>query len=179
MKKRLTIAGVLLLSLAAFASAVHVWTPGETINYVHLNSNFSHIHGTMVGGHGPRLVNSDVSASAAIQHSKMAVPGLLPKHWATVAACTSNPCTVSEQSPAAGSGGISSVGWTSAGLMTVNFPARTNATFAPVISARGTSGLACVQTAQTTTTVTVQCFTTSTGAATNSGFSILIMDVEN
>jgi hypothetical protein len=162
-----------IVGALALASPLKVWVVGETLTYSDINANFQHIHSLMVGGHGPRLTNADVSGSAAISHSKLASPALVPKLWATVASCSSNPCTISEQS-----GGISSVGWTSAGVMTVNFSARANATFAAIVTGRGTASVECHSLGQTTTTVGISCTTTNTAAATNSGFSILILDAE-
>lgn len=163
----------LLVGAVVLASPLKVWVVGETLTYSDINANFQHIHSLMVGGHGPRLTNADVSGTAAIAHTKLATPALVPKIWATVAACSSNPCTISEQS-----GGVSSVGWTSAGVMTVNFSARANASYAAIVSARGTASVECHSLGQTTTGVGITCTTTNTAVATNSGFSILILDAE-
>lgn len=170
MKRKWGILAAVLIAGLAAASPIKTWIVGEVISYTDLNANFAHIHSLMVGGHGPRLVNADVSASAAISHSKLATPALVPKIWAQVANCTANPCTVSATS------GVTSVGWTSAGLMTVNFAARANANYAAIVSASAVTGRSCVPTAQTTTTVTVTCTDLAVPGAANSGFTILIMD---
>lgn len=169
MKRKWGILAAVLIGGLAVASPIKTWIVGEVISYTDLNANFLHIHSLMVGGHGPRLVNADVSASAAISHSKLATPALVPKIWAQVANCTANPCTVSATS------GVTSVGWTSAGLMTVNFAARVNANYAAIVAASAVSNRNCAPTAQTTTTVTVTCQDLASAAA-NSGFTILIMD---
>lgn len=73
--------GLFVAGSVALASGIKNWSSGETIRSADLNSNFNHIHNTMVGGHGARLTDSDVSSTAAIQHSKMQYPALLPKAW--------------------------------------------------------------------------------------------------
>ena len=50
-----------LMGSVALASTIHVWTSGDKVTAGDLNANFSHIHATMVGGHGQRLVNARVS----------------------------------------------------------------------------------------------------------------------
>src|SRR3990167_4139156 len=110
MKKLLAVAVLTVLvgvpiAGIAYASTLKTWTTHEALTSTDLNSNFAHIHTTMVGGHGARLTNSDVSSSAAIAHTKMATPGLLPKAWVmTGSGCTgdggsSQPCTISKQWP--------------------------------------------------------------------------------
>src|SRR5687767_8565450 len=44
--------------------AIKSWSTGETIGNAEMNANFTHIHTNMVGGHGGRLTDIDVSASA-------------------------------------------------------------------------------------------------------------------
>jgi hypothetical protein len=77
------IAGILVAGFAA-AGTIHVWGTGEYITASDLNAVLAHIHNNMVGGHGARLVNSDISSAAAITHTKLATPALLPKLWAQV-----------------------------------------------------------------------------------------------
>lgn len=106
MKKLLIVIAVSLLGFAAAnATAIKTWTT-EVLRYQDLNSNFSHLHDNMVGGHGARLVNADVSTSAAIAHTKLATPALIPKAWGVVgltgacsgAAAAGTPCTVDASS---------------------------------------------------------------------------------
>ncbi len=90
MKKTL-IAVAMLLALYAGASTIKVWTNGDALTAADLNAVFAHIHGTMVGGHGARLVNADVSASAAISQSKIVRGANIPRAWAASSTvCTSN-----------------------------------------------------------------------------------------
>lgn len=71
----------------AVASSIKTWSTGETLKASDLNANFQHLHNSMVGGHGARLVDADVNAAAAIAHSKMATPALLPKAIAQMTTC--------------------------------------------------------------------------------------------
>ncbi len=153
------------------ASAIKTWTT-ETLRYSDLNSNFEHIHNTMVGGHGARLVNSDVSASAAIAHSKLATPALVPKLFAFTsnsAACAADPCSVAVTS------GITSINWVSTGIYTVNFAARANANYA-VFASSNTANIVCNPSLYATTSVRLTCVTVNTAAVTNVAFQVMIMD---
>ncbi len=95
------VVAVLGVAAVTYAGSIKTWSNGEVLSSTDLNANFNHIHGTMVGGHGARLVNADISTSAAISHAKLATPTLVPKAWAYVSACpdpgdagTANPCTI-------------------------------------------------------------------------------------
>lgn len=77
------------------AGAIKIWQSGENINVADLNSNFAHIHNLMVGGHGGRLVDADVSASANIASSKLAGGKGIPRAWAT-AQCDGGACGILE-----------------------------------------------------------------------------------
>lgn len=92
--KRWYIGAALFIATVALAGPIKVWVAGETITASDINANFAHIHNLMVGSHGARLVNADVSASAAIAHSKLATPALLPKAiGARVLPCDGGTCT--------------------------------------------------------------------------------------
>lgn len=118
---------ILVASALAYASTIKVWSSGEALRPSDLNDNFAHIHNLMVGGHGARLVNADVSASAAIAQSKIAGYAAFPKGWAHVAAsCTSNPCTIADQSGSF----VTSIARVGAGIYTVTLgTAPANAAF--------------------------------------------------
>jgi hypothetical protein len=74
---------VVLVSAVSFGTAIKTWVSGERITPADLNSNFSHIHDNgVIVGEGARLTNNEVSATAAISHSKLATPALVPKAWA-------------------------------------------------------------------------------------------------
>ena len=76
---------ILVAAAVALAGPIKVWSGGEVLTAGDINANFSHIHNLMVGGHGARLVNADVSPTAAIALSKLATPVLLPKAAAQLA----------------------------------------------------------------------------------------------
>lgn len=80
------------------AGAIKTWVNGDALNANDLNSNFSHIHNLMVGGHGARLVDADVSPNAAIKLSKISGTARIPAGVAIVAGagvgtdCVADPC---------------------------------------------------------------------------------------
>lgn len=177
MKKALVVFAMLAASVAV-ASAIKVWSPGDTLSSTDLNANFAHIHSLMVGGHGARLLDADVSASAAIAHSKMANPALLPKAYVYVASvCSSSPCTMNL------SYGLTSVTRTGTGLYQLNLnPARTNATFGGVVSVMYCSGsppCTCNYEAPVAgTAYNIDCYD-RTGAAKDVGFFVTLFDDNN
>ena len=134
MKKRIAVAAVLLIALVAVAGPIKTWSAGEVIVASDLNANFQHIHNLMVGGHGARLVNSDVSASAGIAHSKLATPALIPKAVAgTYSVCDGGTCSWNVNS-----GFASTFTRGAIGQYTVTFSAaRANANYVPVVTPVG------------------------------------------
>lgn len=162
-----------LIGGVAAAGAIKTFTT-ETLTASDLNTVLQHIHNAMVGGHGARLVNADVSASAAISHSKLATPALVPKAFAAVlAACGSSPCTV------ASSSGVSAITRASAGSYTVTFTnARANANYAVLASQHTTGIFECRVETIVAASFAVICFN-SAGTATDSAFSVMVMDNDN
>lgn len=174
MKK--TIAIVLLTTLViwtgvALGSTIKSWSSGDVVRAADLNANFTHIHNTMVGGHGARLVNADVSASAAIAHSKMATPALLPKAWAFIASCnTSITCTQT-----VGTGVTSVTSNATAGQYVITWATpRANANYIVVITSN-TASTFCVTNTYTTTTAAVECLDDA-DAPHIAGFGFILMD---
>lgn len=181
------IPAILALSLfatLACAGAIKSWSSSETLRSADLNSNFSHIHNNMVGGHGARLVNADVSASAAISLSKINVTAIAyPKAWAQVplvnlcntgsypAACT----------PLRGTG-VTSISNTALGRYQVTLSyTPTDLDFAVMVTpieAASPGGRACsvLSLATTAPQFSIQCFDLATPTATGVGFSFIIMD---
>lgn len=169
---------LLLIPALALSGAIKVWAPGDTLNINDLNSALSHIHSTMVGGHGARLKNADVSPVAAISHSKLATPGLVPKNITQVGvtpatACAASPCTFSTLSGFA----LTSITWAGPATYTVTFPARANANYIVHLNA-STGGTYCTAGTFTTTTFAVVCYNAA-GAATASAFQFTILDNDN
>jgi len=177
MSKRLILISIFLaLTITGIANSgsIKTWV-NETLRYADLNSNFAHIHDNMVGGHGARLVNADVSASAAIAHSKMATPALLPKAMAAVLSdCSGSPCTLSMSS------GFTSITRTGTGEYTGTLSAaRANTTYGVQVTAFDATGIrGCRHTSVTSTTAfTFSCF--DAAAAVDTGFMVTVWDNDN
>ncbi len=171
--KKSIIAVMLILSAVAVGGTIKTWVNGDTLIAPDLNAVFQHIHNNMVGGHGARLMNSDVNASAAIAHSKLATPALIPKAWGLndtncgVPVCN-NPLTVSS--------GIASVSHTATGTWIITWStARVDALYVVFATAREIN-TSCITRDLTTTTATVVCYTASTGVATNAFWQVLMLD---
>lgn len=167
---------IALIATYAWASSIKVWSSGEVLRSADLNSNFAHIHNTKVGD-GVLLVNSDVSGTAAISHSKLATPALIPKVWVKfggggAAACTASPCTVLDSS------GVSGVTRTAQGqyLVTIS-SARADTNYATLATMNGGGGTAitCVSGAVSTTTMTVICYDAA-GATQDSIATLVLFD---
>lgn len=186
-KKRIIIAVVCSIALVALAGPIKTWQAGEVITASDLNANFQHIHNRMVGGHGARLVNADVSASAAIAHSKMATPALLPKAMGgVVTACSVGPCSWGFNS-----GHTSTFARASAGNYTMTLSAaRANATYGVQATCGGsasTGAVPCVCGVRngtiSTTTYQIDCsvFVTDGGVQQNEdvAFTVVVFDNDN
>lgn len=169
------IVAVLVFALPAYPGAIKVWSNGEYITASDLNAALAHLHANLGHGHGAVIVNTDVSASAAIAHSKMATPALLPKMWATMgaSACSSSPCTLSDSSV------ITSITRSGTGVYSATFTARANASYAVFVTSN-TSAVDCYVGTRTTTAAAVSCFDSATGATpTDASFSFLLLDSDN
>lgn len=164
---------VLATAVIAGAGSIKTWTGGDTLTISDLNDNFDHLHDNMVGGHGARLVDSDISTSAAITHSKMATPMAIPKAMSVVPpGCTSGTCSQNI------SWNVSAVAWNTTGLYDVTLsPARDDAVYGVMITGWLNTGANCsVGSASLTTTgFSVQC-TNTAGTAADSGFTFVIYD---
>ncbi len=175
-----TILAVMTAIGLAIAGPIHTWQVGEVITSTDLNAAFSHIHNTMVGGHGPRLVNSDINSGAAISHSKLAAPSLLPKVWISVD-CATTPGTCTELS---GTGASVTYGGAT-GFSSIAFDvARTNNVFGSIVSAETTEGYACVTTGHTSSSATVKCTRSNpdagvTDALVNANYTYMLLDDNN
>jgi len=173
--------GAILGPMAAAASSIKTWSNGSTIQATDLNSNFNHLHNTMVGGHGARLVNADVSASAAIEHSKLATPALLPKAWAAItsacdgAAVAGTACTVAASSRVTS---VTSHG--TAGQYRLNLGyTPTNAVFGCVVTSHTVSVFCTCHTFATSLpNAIIQCVAHD-NVATNAALTVQILDNDN
>lgn len=159
---------VLLIVPLAYASSIKVWSTGETIRTADLNANFSHLHTAAEA----LITNAKVSSSAAIAHSKLATPALLPKAWAsTSGVCSSTPCTI------AASSGVASITRSGTGLYAVNWTTtRSDAAYGVLIQTHGVLDALCIlEPVVSTTQVNVDCISTA-NAAKDVGFTVLLLD---
>lgn len=191
MKQKLIIAVVCGVALVALAGPIKTWNAGEVVTASDINANFQHIHNLMVGGHGARLVNADVSASAGISHSKLATPALVPKAMGgIVTPCDGGTCAWNVNS------GFSSTFTRGAqGQYTVSFSsARPNANYVPIVTPIGdginsVSNMVCgAAPTFTTSGFSVRCGLTFSRALTDAGsvtpdtdlpFSVVVFDNDN
>lgn len=145
------------------------WSNGQTLRSADLNDAFAHLHNTFSAG----IVDAHISSSAAIAHSKLALPTLVPKLMSTVATgCAAGTCTQV----------------ISAGVATIITHAATGqylATYAGAdvnytVSVTGESGAAgttrqCSAGERTSTTLSINC-TDGAGTYADSGFHIVLWD---
>lgn len=154
------------------SGSIKTWSTGERLTSSDLNANFNHIHSLMVGGHGGRLVNADVSASAAISYTKIQNGTAIPRAFVEVAAtCSASPCTM------ASSYNVTSVTRSGAGAYDINLAyTATDAAYAVVCGAGSTAGVPKCTSSSSSTTVAQVATTNVAGAATDGSFSVVIFD---
>jgi hypothetical protein len=174
--RKFAIVAVLLFAYVAGAGAIHSWSTGEYITSTDLNAALGHLHANLGHGHGPILINSDISTGAAIAHSKLATPALVPKSWYTVgaAACSAATCTAVDSSV------ITSVSRSGAGLYVANFPTRGDANYGVLLTSHTAASNLCWITARTATTASFSCALSSVpGTPVDASFTVLILDSSN
>jgi hypothetical protein len=166
---------VLTFAWPSIAGSINTFSTGETISASAMNANFNHIHNSMVGGHGARLVNADVSNSAAIAHSKLAEPAKIPKvYGGRLTACGSASCNLDLYS-----GLAQAFSRTATGEYTLTVsPARADASYMPFVVAYSTNAVSCntYLTGTNATTLKIICANVITNVAEDSGFTVLILD---
>lgn len=166
---------MMILDLTAWAGQIITFSNGDTISASSLNANFQHIHNLMVGGHGARLVDADVSASAAIAQSKIAGLGATSiKAWGVFSTNCGTTCTETVQA----SYGISSIANTTLGNWTVTLSStRADTAYAVIVTANEATFICNASYAlHTTSTFNVHCQVTSSGTAVNTHFQITVLD---
>ena len=168
----------LAVPLLAVGGALATFYDGYPLRAADMNANFNHIHTTMVGGHGARLVNSDVAATAGIAHSKLATPQLVPKAWAVTApTCSLLGDGGYTACPVTAGYGVTSITHATTGeyLVTWTTP-RPNVAYGVIVSIITGTGASCTDYSHSTTFALLRCYT-SAGALTDVyGFTVLIMD---
>ncbi len=172
--KKLAVVIIALFAGAVAAGTIKSWSNAEALTASDLNANFTHLHGLMVGSHGARLVNADVSASAAIATTKLAANLLIPKTWVTL------PYTGAATGVGEFSGGSATVAHTSPGVYTVTLGYTATNNVYGVVTTPHTNGAitgTCeVTTSVSTTTVFVVTCLNNAGAATDMGFTAVVYD---
>lgn len=171
---RIVVFSALIVSAFAVAGGIKTWANGDTLSATDLNANFQHIHNSMVGGHGGRLLDADVNASANISYSKIQNGRGIARAWGEVSAtgvCPAAP-TVSE------SMNVTSVTCAATGAYTVTLGyTATDAEFAVIVSSMQSTTI-CHGVSTSTTTVAINCVDLDTPAATDSTFSFVIYDAD-
>lgn len=156
-----------LLITSGPAWALKVWTAPEKVTIAQLNANFAETANN-------NLTNANLASGAAIAHSKMATPALLPKAWAELdVACSSSPCAVGDSSQ------MTSVTRTGTGVYVANLAVTLSSTTAPFVTVYETDK-DCRVTARSTTNVTITCKTNGTEAvapaASDTLFGVVVFD---
>lgn len=166
---------VALIGCVAFAGTIKTWNNGEPITPAEFNYALAHIHTAAEAS----ITNSKVSATAAIAHSKLATPALVPKAVVMVADGCAVPgtCTMSMNS------GFTSVAQgATAGQYTFTLTtARTDTTYMPMVTCLDSATrCSCSVVAISSTTVfTVYCMDLATPSALTSGVHVVVFDNDN
>lgn len=162
----------LCIAVTGWAGIIKTWVAGDTVSITDLNANFQHIHNSMVGGHGARLKDADVSSTANISYSKIQNGRGIARAFARVAStCSSSPCTIDSQL------NITSITRSGTGVYvaTLNYTA-TNTSFAAIAQSELSTGF-CEAVPTSTTTVTINCLETDgTPAAIDGRFDFVVFD---
>lgn len=187
-KLQALVVGLVAVGLVAYASpfsmlramvpaALHVWSTGDRPRVADLNGNFTFLNTTKLGG-GVQVTNSDVASTAAIAHSKLAIPALVPKAWAVVTAnCTGStaantPCTVGDSSQLA----INTSGTTGIFRGVFSYTPG-NANFAVFVTSRITTSVCMADSYGVTSPYfLVKCFDYAGAAVDINMFTVLVMD---
>lgn len=151
------------------------FTDGVPATAACLNNSFAHIHNSMNS-----LKDANLSSSAAISHSKLATPALLPKAWAIsdtgpcdgAAAVDTVTCTLGDSAKVTS---IKSSGTAGTYRVTLSYNP-TDTHFAILVTPLTTQNYCIVKTlANSAPHFLVEC-RTDAGVLTNGNFSFLVMD---
>lgn len=139
---------------------------GQTLTAQQLNMAFAHVHNTFSNG----ITDAHIATNAAIQHSKLQQPALVAKAAGrTTGTCSAGTCTLNATN-------ITSVTFVSAGLYNVTLSYTPAATDFAVIPGANTTDVDCYAHTFATTSphFKVQCRKAT--VATNSDFSVIVLD---
>ena len=164
------IAAVLFLTTGAFAGTIKVWVTGEVLRSSDLNANFAHIHNRAERS----LTNIDISPTAAIAHSKLATPALIPKALLSIRP----DCVIGVCAEVLDIGATSVTTWLGVGNYRVTWTtARPNLNYVPLVTiGKGGLPVHCLADLITTTKFDVFCTDINTNAPIDSQFYVVIYD---
>lgn len=177
---RVAVFTFLLVGTLASASAIKVWAAGDQVQVSDLNSNFQHMHNSMVGGHGGRLLNADVNSSANIAYTKLQNGRGIARAYVGIVSCTGAGACSMTNSSSMNVTGVSRSATAGDYTVTLNYTASDTA-FATVVNAgyRTSIGanILCQSASLSTTTISVKCLDyTGAPAAADSAFSLVVYD---
>ncbi len=168
----------LFTSRDAIAQSLKSWSTGEVLRATDLNANFTALKNGKVGS-GVTLTNTDVASNAAIAHSKLATPALLPKAWAMLSASCDGTAVAGTACTIGDSSQVTSVtSNASSGQYRLNLaytPA--NANFAVVVTSHNATAVCVVGNFATAAPhARIECYDYAGAAINNIAFSVLVMD---
>lgn len=161
--------------------ASSTWAPGQTLTSTALNDTIAHLHNTLSGA----ITNVNISSTAAVAHTKLATPALVPKAWGYVyssPACVGSgtqdsvTCALLEDSGVTAVKNQGVVGEYRVFLDTVP----TNANFSVLVTAHD-DNMVCIARSQASGSASVPqfvviCEVAFSGSAADVNFSFLVMD---
>lgn len=156
------------------------WSDGDQLNATDLNNTIAHLHNTFTGG----IVDAHVSASAALAHSKLATPSLVPKAYlSTITVCDgaaaagTNCANVESTGFDTGTGAAESTGTAGTYQFNLNYtPATSN--FAVLATGANLNTVVCYAAGGNNTSkphFMIYC-RNQAGTLTNTAFSVLVLD---
>lgn len=164
--------GALVISEGT-AWALKVWTPPERVTIAQLNSNFAEVANT-------GLRNDNLASNAAIAHTKLATPALVPKAWAVLSAnCTGSAtagtaCTVGDSSNVLS---VTTNGATGEFRVNLGFsPQNANFLVLPSVKTATTAQCAVIATGTSAPHVILRCHDYAGAALDVNQFGVLILD---
>lgn len=153
------------------APSFTTWSANQKLTSTDLNNTMAHLHNTFSGN----IDDTMISTAAAIQHSKLQYPILVPKAAAYVAPnCTTASCTLAFTSR------IATIARSGAGnyIVTLTYTAPNNVFGIVTTPATGGTAITCISTAVSTSTYGIACVDAA-GVAQDTGFMTTVYDDDN
>lgn len=154
------------------------WSNGQVLTHTALNDTVSHLHNTFSGG----IVDAHLSTSAAVQHSKLQFPALVPKAWAVVTADCTGSAAAGTQCTTADLSRVSTITTNGAtGVFRLNLAYTPGNTAFVVLVTSHTSGSYCMADTRATAAphALIKCFDYSAAPAVAldaNQFSVVVLD---